>query len=187
MPGTIDGGMKIFAELLAEHKAKGETVFSGADAFKLYDTYGFPIDLTVEMVEDEGMTVDEAAFAKLMQEQKVRAREARKALGDLAWAGMDLGLDNTPTEFTGYEKDEDTAKVLAVCVDGEVTGVIAGGEAGILVLDRTPSMRRWAADGRPRQHHRGAVGVCCHQCAEGQGRQVSAPRQAPDRGDQGGR
>ncbi len=135
---TIDGGMKIFAELLAEHKAKGETVFSGADAFKLYDTYGFPIDLTVEMVEDEGMTVDEAAFAKLMQEQKVRAREARKALGDLAWAGMDLGLDNTPTEFTGYEKDEDTAKVLAVCVDGEVTGVMAGGEAGILVLDRTP-------------------------------------------------
>ena len=135
---TIDGGMKIFAELLAEHKAKGETVFSGADAFKLYDTYGFPIDLTAEMVEDEGMTVDEAAFAKLMQEQKVRAREARKALGDLAWAGIDLGLDNTPTEFTGYEKDRDTAKVLAVCVDGEVTGVIAGGEAGILVLDRTP-------------------------------------------------
>ena len=111
---TIDGGMKIFAELLAEHKAKGETVFSGADAFKLYDTYGFPIDLTAEMVEDEGMTVDEAAFAKLMQEQKVRAREARKALGDLAWAGIDLGLDNTPTEFTGYEKDRDTAKVLAV-------------------------------------------------------------------------
>ena len=135
---TIDGGMKIFAELLAEHNAKGETVFSGADAFKLYDTYGFPIDLTAEMVEDEGMTVDEAAFAKLMQEQKVRAREARKALGDLAWAGIDLGLDNTPTEFTGYEKDRDTAKVLAVCVDGEVTGVIAGGEAGILVLDRTP-------------------------------------------------
>ena len=135
---TIDGGMKIFAELLAEHKAKGETVFSGADAFKLYDIYGFPIDLTAEMVEDEGMTVDEAAFAKLMQEQKVRAREARKALGDLAWAGIDLGLDNTPTEFTRYEKDRDTAKVLAVCVDGEVTGVIAGGEAGILVLDRTP-------------------------------------------------
>ena len=67
---TIDGGMKIFAELLAEHKAKGETVFSGADAFKLYDTYGFPIDLTAEMVEDEGMTVAEAVFAKLMQEQK---------------------------------------------------------------------------------------------------------------------
>ena len=59
-------------------------------------------------------------------------------MGDLAWAGIDLGLDNTPTEFTGYEKDRDTAKVLAVCVDGEVTGAIAGGEAGILVPDRTP-------------------------------------------------
>ncbi|MDD7652616.1 MAG: alanine--tRNA ligase [Candidatus Faecousia sp.] len=135
---TIDGGMKIFAELLAEHKAKGESVFSGADAFKLYDTYGFPIDLTAEMVEDEGMTVDQAAFQQLMQEQKVRAREARKALGDLAWAGIDLGLDNTPTEFTGYEKDTDTGKVLAVCVGEEVTGCIAGGESGILVLDKTP-------------------------------------------------
>lgn len=135
---TIDGGMKIFAELLAEHKSKKETVFSGADAFKLYDTYGFPIDLTVEMVEDEGMTVDQEAFAKLMQEQKVRAREARKALGDLAWAGIDLGLDNTPTEFTGYEKDTDTAKILAVCVGEEVSGTIAGGENGILVLDKTP-------------------------------------------------
>ena len=55
---TIDGGLKIFADMLAEHKAKGESVFSGADAFKLYDTYGFPIDLTLEMAEDEGMTVD---------------------------------------------------------------------------------------------------------------------------------
>ena len=135
---TIDGGMKIFADLMASHKAKGETVFSGADAFKLYDTYGFPIDLTAEMVEDEGMTVDQESFAKLMQEQKLRAREARKALGDLAWAGIDLGLDSTHTEFTGYEKDTDTARVLAVCVGDEVTGVIAGGETGIVVLDRTP-------------------------------------------------
>ena len=135
---TIDGGMRIFSDLLAGHKAKGETVFSGADAFKLYDTYGFPIDLTAEMVADEGMTVDQDAFSKLMQEQKVRAREARKALGDLAWAGIDLGLDNTPTQFTGYDRDTDTGKVLAVCVGDEVTGVIAGGEAGILVLDKTP-------------------------------------------------
>ena len=71
------------------------------------------------------MTVDEAAFAKLMQEQKVRAREARKALGDLAWAGIDLGLDNTPTEFTGYEKDRDTAKVLALLAKDDETIVKA--------------------------------------------------------------
>ena len=135
---TIDGGMKIFSEMLADHKAKGETEFSGADAFKLYDTYGFPIDLTLEMVADEDMTLDQKAFAKLMQEQKVRAREARKALGDLAWAGIDLGLDNTPTTFVGYEQNECTAKVLAVCVGEEVSGSIAGGEDGIIVLDKTP-------------------------------------------------
>ena len=135
---TIDGGMKIFAEMLADHKAKGETEFSGADAFKLYDTYGFPIDLMLEMVADEDMTLDQKAFAKLMQEQKVRAREARKALGDLAWAGIDLGLDNTPTTFVGYEQSECNAKVLAVCVGDEVSGSIAGGEDGIIVLDKTP-------------------------------------------------
>ncbi len=135
---TIDGGMKIFADMLAEHKAKGENEFSGADAFKLYDTYGFPIDLTIEMVADEDMTLDQAAFTRLMQEQKVRAREARKALGDLAWAGIDLGLDNTPTTFVGYENNNCEAKVLAVCVGDEVSGSIAGGESGIIVLDRTP-------------------------------------------------
>ena len=135
---TIDGGMKIFDQLLAEHKAKGETTFSGADAFKLYDTYGFPIDLTIEMAQDAGMTVDQDAFAKLMQEQKERARQARKALGDLAWAGIDFGLDNTPTEFTGYTEKASEAKVLGICVGEEITGAIAGGETGILVLDQTP-------------------------------------------------
>ncbi len=135
---TIDGGMRIFNEMLSEHKAKGETEFSGADAFKLYDTYGFPIDLTLEMVADEDMTLNQKEFAQLMQEQKARAREARKALGDLAWAGIDLGLDNTPTTFVGYERFNCDARVLAVCVGDEVSGTIAGGESGIIVLDRTP-------------------------------------------------
>ena len=135
---TIDGGMRIFSEMLSEHKAKGETEFSGADAFKLYDTYGFPIDLTLEMVADEDMTLNQKEFAQLMQEQKARAREARKALGDLAWAGIDLGLDNTPTAFVGYERFNCDARVLAVCVGDEVSGTIAGGESGIIVLDRTP-------------------------------------------------
>ena len=135
---TIDGGMRIFAEMLAEHKAKGETEFSGADAFKLYDTYGFPVDLTIEMVADEDMTLNQKEFADLMQEQKIRAREARKALGDLAWAGIDLGLDNMPTTFVGYTENNCHAKVLAVVVGDEVAGSIAGGETGILVLDKTP-------------------------------------------------
>ncbi len=135
---TIDGGMTIFAAKLAEHKAKGENQFSGADAFLLADTYGFPIDLTIEMVADEDMTLDMDEFYRLREEQKVRAREARKALGDLAWAGIDLGLDNTPTTFVGYTENTCEAKVLAVCVGEEVSGTIAGGENGIIVLDKTP-------------------------------------------------
>ena len=101
---TLDAGMKIFSDLLAEHKAKGESVFSGADAFKLYDTYGFPIDLTIEMCEDEGMRVDEAGFKALMEEQRVRARKAREALGDLGWAGIEFGKEIPDTEFVGYDR-----------------------------------------------------------------------------------
>ena len=135
---TIDTGMQIFTAKMAEHKAAGKTVFSGADAFLLSATYGFPIDLTMEMVEDEGMTIDMDEYNRQREEDKIRAREARKALGDLAWAGIDLGLDNTPTTFVGYTENTCSAKVLAVCVGEEVSGSIAGGETGILVLDQTP-------------------------------------------------
>ena len=135
---TIDTGMRIFGDMLSAHKEKGETVFSGADAFLLSDTYGFPVDLTVEMVEDEGMTVDMDKFVACREEQRVRAREARKALGDLAWSGIDLGLDNVPTTFVGYDTFNTEAKILAVCVGEEVSGTIAGGEDGIIVLDKTP-------------------------------------------------
>ena len=135
---TIDTGMQIFTTKMAEHKAAGKTVFSGEDAFLLADTYGFPIDLTEEMVEDEGMTIDMERYVACREEQRVRAREARKALGDLGWAGIDLGLDTTPTNFVGYHVNNCEAKVLAVCVGEEVSGTIAGGEKGIVVLDKTP-------------------------------------------------
>ena len=135
---TIDAGMHIFSDLLAEHQAKGERVFSGADAFKLYDTYGFPIDLTREMVQEQDMTVDEDAFQELMEQQRVRARKAREALGDLAWAGVDLGLDTTPTKFTGYDHTVDQGTILAIVCDGEVCSEIDEGRQGVLVLDCTP-------------------------------------------------
>ena len=135
---TIDAGMHIFSDLLAEHQAKGERVFSGADAFKLYDTYGFPIDLTREMVQEQDMTVDEDAFQALMEQQRVRARKAREALGDLAWAGVDLGLDPTPTQFTGYDHTVDQGTILAIVCDGEVCSEIDEGKQGVLVLDCTP-------------------------------------------------
>ena len=135
---TIDTGMAIFSAKMAEHKARNAAVFSGADAFLLSATYGFPIDLTAEMVEDEGMTLDMEEYNSQREADKIRAREARKALGDLAWAGIDLGLDNTPTTFVGYTENECEARVLAVCVGDEVSGTIAGGEEGIIVLDKTP-------------------------------------------------
>ena len=134
---TIDAGMKIFAELLASHKEKGETVFSGADAFKLYDTYGFPVDLTIEMCADEGMSVDEAGFKQLMEEQRVRARKAREALGDLGWAGLEFGKDIPETVFEGYDKASVEAKVLAIVADGEFREEIPAGTDAIVVLDRT--------------------------------------------------
>mgnify|MGYP000874708898 FL=1 len=135
---TIDGGMRIFAEMLAEHQAQGETVFSGADAFKLYDTFGFPIDLTAEMAADEGLKVDEDAFRQLMQEQKERAREARKALGDLGWAGVEFGKEVPSTEFVGYNQDSCEASVVALVCDDELCGQLEEGHDGIVVLDKTP-------------------------------------------------
>ncbi len=134
---TIDGGMRIFAEMLASHKEKGETVFAGADAFKLYDTYGFPIDLTIEMAKEEGMEVDEAGFKAFMQEQKVRAREARKALGDLGWAGIDFGQDMPSTEFVGYDNAKCDGKILAIVADEEFREEIGEGVEAIVVLDQT--------------------------------------------------
>ena len=136
---TIDGGMKIYDEMLAAHKAKGETVFSGEDAFKLYDTFGFPIDLTAEMAAEEGMTIDEDSFHRLMTEQKERAREARKALGDLGWAGVEFGKDMPATEFVGYDYDAiDDARVLAIVADDQLVDEIVSGMEAIVVLDQTP-------------------------------------------------
>ena len=136
---TIDSGLKIFADMLSRHKAAGETVFSGQDAFKLYDTYGFPIDLTGEMARDEGLTVDEEGFRAFMEEQKVRARKAREALGDLGWAGIEFGKELPETEFVGYDHDAiDDAKVLAMVVENVQAEEMMSGVEGIVVLDRTP-------------------------------------------------
>jgi len=136
---TIDGGLKIFGDMLAEHQAKGETVFSGADAFKLYDTYGFPIDLTIEMARDEGLSVDEEGYRKEMQAQRERAREARKALGDLGWAGVEFGKSVPATEFVGYENTEiNDAKIVALVVENEQAEVLMPGVDAIVVLNRSP-------------------------------------------------
>ena len=135
---TIDTGTAILSGLIGEYAKRGETTLTGADAFKLYDTYGFPLELTVEILAEQGLGADVESFEQHMDEQRARARKAREALGDLAWAGIDLGLDNTPTEFTGYDVMSDTGVVLAVVTQGEVSSSIRAGGDGIIVLDRTP-------------------------------------------------
>ena len=136
---TIDGGLRIFNEMLASHKEKGEKTFSGADAFKLYDTYGFPIDLTLEMVEEQGMELDQAEFHKQMDEQRQRARKAREALGDLGWAGVEFGKEVPETKFVGYTQNTvEGAKVVALVVENEQAEELMPGVDGIVVLDQSP-------------------------------------------------
>jgi len=134
---TIDTGMQIYNAKMAEHKEAGKTVFSGADAFLLAATYGFPIDLTIEMVEEAGMTVDLDEYNRNREEDKLRAREARKALGDLGWAGVDLGKEIPETKFVGYDALNTEAKVLAIVQGDETVDAIGEGTDAILVLDQT--------------------------------------------------
>ena len=135
---TIDAGMRIFDEMLAGLDKQGNKTMSGDDAFKLYDTYGFPIDLTLEILEEQGKTVDRARFDALMQEQRDRARAATAALGDFGWEGLDLGLDrDVQTVFLGYDVTEAEGKVLAIAA-GELLDSATAGQEVAIVLDQTP-------------------------------------------------
>ena len=133
---TIDGGMRILSEHIAALRAEGKTVLSGADAFRLYDTYGFPLDLTEDILSEAGMSADTAEFDKLMEEQRERARAARGEIS--GWSGLDLGLEGEPTVFTGYDTLSDTGTVEAVVAAGELAGELGEGTEGSIVLDRTP-------------------------------------------------
>lgn len=133
---TIDSGLSILNERIAAANSKE---LPAADAFQLYDTYGFPIDLTLEILEEQGMTTDRAEFDRLMNEQRERAREDRKKMGDLGWQSEDLGLDKAiKTRFDGYETLGESAKILAIVNEGEPSGAAAKGEKITAVLDHTP-------------------------------------------------
>jgi len=135
---TIGAGTAILSGLISQYNARGDKTLSGADAFKLYDTYGFPPELTVEILGENGMSADLGSFNEHMDAQRIRARKAREALGDLACAGVDLGLDNTPTVFTGYESCAETCAVLAIVTQGELSSSIRAGDDGLIVMDKTP-------------------------------------------------
>ncbi|WP_125114509.1 alanine--tRNA ligase [Agathobaculum sp. Marseille-P7918] len=133
---TIDSGLSILNERIAAANGKE---LPAADAFQLYDTYGFPIDLTLEILEEQGMTTNREEFDRLMNEQRERAREDRKKMGDLGWQSEDLGLDKSiKTRFDGYETLGEAAKVLAIVNEGEPSGAAAKGEKITVVLDHTP-------------------------------------------------
>ena len=135
---TIDAGMRILAEQITEHKTKGEKIFSAAAAFRLYDTCGFPFDMTAEILEEHDMTADGEGFEALMKEQRERARTARAALGDLVWAAAEFKIDAPPGEFTGYTNFSDTGRAVAIFVGDEARSNIRSGEEGLVVIDRTP-------------------------------------------------
>ncbi len=134
---TIDTGLSLLSKIIEETGEKGGKVISGEDAFKLYDTYGFPIDLTKEIISDAGFEVDEEEFKKLMNEQKVRARENRKAAGGWSKDDADLFEKCAETVFTGYTSAENEAEVIAVAAEGMLVDELCDGE-GIVVLDKTP-------------------------------------------------
>lgn len=136
---TIDSGMRILEEMLTNLEKGGGDILSGSDAFKLYDTYGFPVDLTIEMLQERGKDIDRIQFDLEMDKQKERARAATAALGDFGWAGVDLGLNrDIVTCFTGYEKFSDTGEILAIVVGEELRSAAYAGEEAAIVLDRTP-------------------------------------------------
>ncbi len=136
---TIDQGLQLLNGYVDETVKTGKTVFPGADAFRLSDTYGFPVDLTKEIVAERGLTVDGEEFGKLMLEQRERARAARKNAGADAWAGENDVFDGVPeTKFLGYETTEADAKVLAILKDGGRVQSATAGDEAVVVLDRTP-------------------------------------------------
>lgn len=133
---TIDAGLALLDEYISNTEG---TVFSGEDAFKLNDTYGFPLDLTKDVLEEKGLTVDEEKFNQLLAEQKATARAARKNAGADAWKGEAVKIETDKTEFVGYSEFEFESEVVALInSDGELTEHLGAGENGTVVIGKTP-------------------------------------------------
>ncbi|MFC3549799.1 alanine--tRNA ligase [Lysobacter cavernae] len=131
---TLDSGMRIFDEVAA----RSQGVIPGADAFRLYDTYGFPVDLTADIARERGLSVDMAGFDQSMEEQRRKAREAGK-FGNATTMPAELAAQLSPTRFLGYEQlAEDDLEVVALLCDGRPVEQIAAGDEAVVILDRTP-------------------------------------------------
>lgn len=137
---TIDQGLTILAEMEAAMEKKGSKELAGEEAFKLYDTYGFPIDLTREILEEKGFTVDEEGFAEAMQEQKVKARSARKVTNYMGadvtvYESIDPGVT---TEFVGYDQLVHTSEITVLTTENEIVEALTDGETGTVFVKQTP-------------------------------------------------
>lgn len=137
---TIDQGLNILSEMEAAMKAEGKTELSGEDAFKLYDTYGFPLDLTKEILEEKGCTIDEAGFQAAMNEQREKARIAR---GTTNYMGADATVYdeidvNVTTEFVGYDSLSCTSKITVLTTEDELTEALTEDQRGTVFVEKTP-------------------------------------------------
>ncbi|PGQ95593.1 alanine--tRNA ligase [Bacillus cereus] len=135
---TLHDGEAILAEVIAKAKEEKTTVISGVDAFRLYDTYGFPIELTEEYAEEAGMTVDHEGFENEMEKQRERARAARQDVDSMQVQGGVLGEIKVASEFVGYGTVATESNVVALVKNGEYTDSLQAGEEGQLMLDVTP-------------------------------------------------
>ena len=137
---TIDQGLAILSKMMEETKAAGQTVLSGENTFKLYDTYGFPVDLTGEILAENGFTYDEAGFKACMEEQRTKARNARKVTNYMgADATVYEELDPSITsEFVGYDRLVHTSKVSALTTETAVVEALAEGDNGTIIVAETP-------------------------------------------------
>ncbi|MBR6402585.1 MAG: alanine--tRNA ligase [Eubacterium sp.] len=137
---TLENGMKEFKKILDEKNKAGSKAIDGESAFYLYDTFGFPIELTVEMAEEECLSVDEAGFNKAMEDAKQRARENQNFSQKLtADANIFEGLDDSiTTEFTGYEKLSDESKIAALADENAMTDSLSAGAQGTIITLNTP-------------------------------------------------
>ena len=137
---TIDQGLAILTDLEEKMTAEGKTVMDGEDAFRLYDTYGFPIDLTKEILEERGFSIDEDGFNAAMQKQREMARKARKATNYMgADATVYESLDPAITSsFVGYDKLEAVSRISALTTEDEVVEALTDGDKGTIIVDATP-------------------------------------------------
>ncbi|WP_080840630.1 alanine--tRNA ligase [Cohnella massiliensis] len=135
---TLSDGLAILADICGKAKSEGVSVISGSDAFKLYDTYGFPFDLTEDYAAEQGMTVDRGGFDAAMEEQRERARSARQETESMKVQGGPLSDFTEKSEFVGYDQLTEQARVIAIVADDRLVDSVRAGEQAVVLLDRTP-------------------------------------------------